>query len=39
MDLKARATNILTKPAAEWPVIATETTAPTDLITAHPTGR
>jgi hypothetical protein len=35
MDLKTRATNILTRPAAEWPVIATETTAPTDLITSY----
>lgn len=35
MDLKTRATNILTKPAQEWPVIATETTAPTDLITSY----
>lgn len=35
MDLKTRATNILTKPAAEWPVIAAESTTPTDLITSY----
>ena len=35
MDLKTRATNILTKPAAEWPVIAAETTAPMDLISSY----
>jgi Yip1 domain len=35
MDLKTRATNILTKPATEWPIIATEATAPTDLITSY----
>jgi hypothetical protein len=35
MDLKTRATNILTKPAAEWPVIAGEATTPIDLITSY----
>jgi len=35
MDLKTRATNILTKPAAEWPVIAVEATTPMDLITSY----
>ena len=35
MDLKTRATNILTKPAVEWPVIAAESTAPMDLITSY----
>jgi hypothetical protein len=35
MDLKTRATNILTKPAAEWPVIAGESTTPMDLITTY----
>ena len=35
MDLKTRATNIVTKPAQEWPVIATETTTPADLITSY----
>lgn len=35
MDLKTRATNILTKPAVEWPVIAAESTTPTDLITGY----
>src|SRR5882757_6364016 len=35
MDLKTRATNILTKPAAEWPVIAADTTTPMDLITSY----
>jgi hypothetical protein len=35
MDLKTRATNILTKPAAEWPAIAAEATTPADLITTY----
>ena len=35
MDLKTRATNILTKPAVEWPVIAGEATTPMDLITTY----
>ena len=35
MDLKTRATNILTKPAAEWPVIAGEHTTPADLLTSY----
>ena len=35
MDLKTRATNILTRPAAEWPVIAAEAAAPKDLITGY----
>jgi Yip1-like protein len=35
MDLKTRATNILTKPAVEWPVIAGEATTPMDLITSY----
>ena len=35
MDMKTRETNILTKPAAEWPVIAAETTAPMDLISSY----
>ena len=35
MDLKTRATNILTKPAAEWPVIAAESTTPMDLIKSY----
>src|SRR5712671_6558406 len=35
MDLKTRATNILTKPAAEWSVIAAESTTPMDLITSY----
>jgi hypothetical protein len=35
MDLKTRATNILTKPAAEWPVIAAERAAPMDLISSY----
>jgi Yip1 domain len=35
MDLTTRATNILTKPAAEWPVIAGESTTPMDLITNY----
>jgi Yip1 domain len=35
MDLKTRATNILTKPAAEWPAIASEATTPADLITTY----
>jgi len=35
MDLKTRATNILTKPATEWPAIASEVTTPTDLITSY----
>src|SRR6476659_3944472 len=35
MDLTTRATNILTKPAAEWPVIASESAAPMELITSY----
>jgi len=35
MDLKTRATNILTRPATEWPAIASEVTTPTDLITSY----
>jgi hypothetical protein len=35
MDLKTRATNILTKPAQEWPVVAAESTTPMDLITSY----
>jgi hypothetical protein len=35
MDLKTRATNILTKPAVEWPVIAAERAAPMDLISSY----
>jgi hypothetical protein len=35
MDLKTRATNILTKPAAEWAVIAAESTTPMELITSY----
>jgi hypothetical protein len=35
MDLKTRATNILTKPAVEWPVIAAESSAPMELITTY----
>ncbi len=35
MDLKTRATNILTKPAAEWPAIASEVTTPMDLVTSY----
>jgi Yip1-like protein len=35
MDLKTRATNILTKPATEWPAIAAEATTPMDLITSY----
>ena len=35
MDLKTRATNILTAPAAEWRVIAAESTTPMDLITSY----
>ena len=35
MDLKTRATNILTKPAVEWPAIAAERTTPMDLITSY----
>ena len=35
MDLKTRATNILTKPAVEWPAIASEATTPADLITTY----
>lgn len=35
MDLKTRATNILTKPAVEWPVIAAEHTTPTELMTSY----
>jgi hypothetical protein len=35
MDLKTRATNILTKPAAEWPVIAAERAEPMDLVTSY----
>ena len=35
MDLKTRATNILTKPAQEWPVVAAERTTPMDLITSY----
>jgi hypothetical protein len=35
MDLTTRATNILTKPAVEWPVIAGESTTPMDLITSY----
>jgi uncharacterized membrane protein len=35
VDLMTRATNILTKPAAEWPVIAGESTTPTELITNY----
>jgi hypothetical protein len=35
MDLKTRAQNILTKPAAEWPTIAAERTTPMDLVTSY----
>jgi uncharacterized membrane protein len=35
MDLKTRATNILSKPAAEWPVIAGESATPMELITGY----
>jgi Yip1 domain len=35
MDLKTRATNILTTPATEWPAIASEATTPADLITSY----
>jgi hypothetical protein len=35
MNLQTRATNILTKPAAEWPVIATESTTPMELLTSY----
>ena len=35
MDLKTRATNILTRPAVEWPSIAAEATTPMDLITSY----
>jgi hypothetical protein len=35
VNLKTRVTNILTKPAAEWPIIAGETTTPTELITGY----
>jgi hypothetical protein len=35
MDLTTRATNILTKPVVEWPVIAGEQTTPSELITAY----
>ena len=35
MDLKTRATNILTKPAQEWPVVAAESTTRRDLITSY----
>jgi hypothetical protein len=35
MDLKTRATNIMTKPAAEWPAIADERTTPMDLVTTY----
>jgi hypothetical protein len=35
MDLKTRATNIITKPAAEWPAIAGERTTPMDLVTSY----
>lgn len=35
MDLKARATNILTRPAQEWPVIAAEPSSPADIMTNY----
>ncbi len=35
MDLKTRAQNMLTKPAAEWPVIASESTSVMDLIAGY----
>jgi hypothetical protein len=35
MDLKTRATNILTKPVQEWPVVAAESATPMDLITSY----
>ncbi len=35
MDLKTRATNMVMKPAAEWPVIAGEHTTAADLITGY----
>jgi hypothetical protein len=35
MDLKTRVTNILTKPATEWSVIATESAMPMELITGY----
>jgi len=35
LDLKTRATNILTRPAMEWPAIAGEVTTPIDLITSY----
>ena len=35
MDLKTRATSILTKPTQEWPVIAAEPSSPADLMTTY----
>jgi hypothetical protein len=35
MDLKTRATNILTKPAIEWPIVAVERTTPRELLMGY----
>ena len=35
MDLKTRATNMLTTPSQEWRVIATEATTPSELMTSY----
>lgn len=35
MDLKTRATNMITKPAAEWPVVAAESHTVNDLMTGY----
>lgn len=35
MDLKTRAANVLTRPAQEWPIIATEPSSPAGIMTSY----